>query len=384
MLSRRAILPLTVTVLLSASCASTEAVPASTVDAAVASGTISIKTAEESKPDYEYITAELISQTRENNFNVYVTAPITRDLFFERDNGRLTSLNVAGGTRVKEGDVIAEIKFDQERLSADRSQLLFTIDQFEQSVARQDEQYQERLTAARDTVTYAEEADLELAMLDLTELELTYEQFLYNNQLTIDDYNRRLADLDEQLEGEQLLAPFDGIIGFTFAARPGSLIRSWNRVATIIDDRRIQFTIEGSKEIMRYGTTVTITDTNETISFEAKVVSDPLAVFSTGVNFTYMLEPVEPDIMRQLLGDGDVNLEMLRRLNLSATVLTTDVYDALIIPRNYVQSEDRKRYVNILEDDMLKKRYVVEGITFQEGIQILDGLEPGQLVVLSP
>jgi multidrug efflux pump subunit AcrA (membrane-fusion protein) len=387
MLSRKAIrqiLPLTIAAVMSASCASVEAVPASTINAVVADGTLSVKSAEETKPDYEYITAEKTSQSRYNNLNVAVNAPIRRDLFFERDNGRLTGIHVANGTRVKAGDVIAEIKFDQERLTADRNQLVFTIEQFEQSFARQDEQFQERLTVANETVTFAEEADLELAVLNLTELELSYEQFLFNNQQTRDDYDRRLTELDEQIAGEKLLAPFDGIIGYVANFWENTLVRNWNRIATVIDDQRIQFSIEASKEVLRYGTIVTIKDQNETVSFDAKVVSDPLAVFSTNINFRYMLEPVEPGIIRQLLGDGNVNLEMLQRLNLSAEVMATEVSDAFILPRNYVHSEDRKRYVNILEDDMLKKRYVVEGITFPEGVQIIDGLEAGQLVVLSP
>jgi multidrug efflux pump subunit AcrA (membrane-fusion protein) len=344
---------------------------------------VSANTIEDST-DYEYMTVELGHAERSNDFSVSLVTPIERDLYFERDNGRLKAIQVTQGQRVKKDDVIAEIVFDQDRLQADKAQLVFSMEQFELQTARQDAVYNERILEAREAVDYADENDLELAILALAELELTYEQFLFNNGLTREDNGRRLADLDEQLEGEAITAPFDGIITYAYSGRAGALVRSYTRMATIIDDTRVQFSVEASKEIMRYGTLLHIADRRDQISFEARCVSDPLAAYSPDMNHTYMLEPVEPGVITEMLGEGDVNLAMLQRFQLSATVLATDIDNTMMVPRRYVNPEDGKSFVYILEDDILKKRYVSTGITLPDGIQILDGLEPGQLVVLAP
>jgi multidrug efflux pump subunit AcrA (membrane-fusion protein) len=337
----------------------------------------------EESTDYNYMSAELGPATRTNDFSVSLESPIQRDLYFKRDNGRLKAMHAFQGGRVLEGDVIAEIVFDQDRLKAERDRLVFSMEQFELQASRQDEDYQIRITEAKEDADAADENQLELALLTLAELELTYEQFLFNNELTREDNRRSLEDLDEQLEGESITAPFDGVITYAFSGRVGALVRSNTRIATIIDDTRVQFSVEASKELMRYGTIVSIKDRRDEINFEARCVSDPLAEYSPDLNQTYMLEPVDPNVIKEILGEGDVNLAALQRFQLTATVLSTELDNTLMIPRRYINPEDRKFFVYILEDDMLKKRYVTTGISLPDGVQILDGLEPGQLVVLA-
>jgi hypothetical protein len=56
---------------------------------------------------------------------------------------------------------------------------------------------------------------------------------------------------------------------------------------------------------------------------------------------------------------------------------------ALLTPRRAIRDEGQMDYVYILQDGIRKKRYVLTGMYDQDTIQILGGIEEGDLVILS-
>ena len=268
-------------------------------------------------------------------------------------------------------------------MDADRSRLLVNIEQFERIASSDTIRYEESIKSARIKADEADEENLELELLNLSRLELNYEQFLFNNEKTRKGYQDQLTELGEQLAGEQITAPFDGIITFVYSGRTGTLVRDNARIAVIIDDSRVQMEIRGARDIVRYGDILKITNREETISFNAKVVSDPIAMFTNDNEFDYILEPVDPDIYRQLIGDGDVDFAAIQREGFKALSLAFLAENAVIVEPRAVTPENNSNYVYILENNVRKKRYVQVGFNYGTKIQILDGLEPGQLVVLS-
>ena len=334
---------------------------------------------------YELAEAAVGDFTREYAINARLYAPVQRDLSFERDGGRLKEIYVTTGERVKKGDVLAELEFEQEALTADRAQLMLAIRQFESQHADEDARRINQIEQARGAAAQNMSVfEAERLALSLSKLELEYAQYTYRNNLTREDYNRRLADIDERLTGERILAPFDGIVVYIANVRAGYLVRNRTRVLSVVDESLIQFIMEGPIDVLRYGDTFRLTGArNAEFIIEVRVVSDSLlADIFRRSQASYLAEPVDMNALYQLVQDMNLSVMQLYSMTLTAQPTAYAVADVLYVPKRAVRMEDRRHFVSLYEDGMIKKRYVQLGLDLVTDVQILDGLESGQRVVL--
>ncbi|MDR0935889.1 MAG: hypothetical protein LBM98_04320 [Oscillospiraceae bacterium] len=58
-----------------------------------------------------------------------------------------------------------------------------------------------------------------------------------------------------------------------------------------------------------------------------------------------------------------------------------DIREELLVPRTAVKTENTYKYVTILEAGLPRKRFILTGLSSNEYIQVLDGLEPGAALV---
>jgi multidrug efflux pump subunit AcrA (membrane-fusion protein) len=332
--------------------------------------------------DYPMAAVKRGDIERYSDLSIRPEGAFHRDLRFERDEGRLRALNVSMWQEVKEGDVLAEIVFDGEALETDRRQLLLRIEQFENQYNNEVMSWMNRLEDAKAFTHDTDESLWELHQLSYKKLELEYERFLYQRELSRLDFAEQLEAIDERLEGEQLLAPFDGVISYIFNVRLEGTVRSWQRVVTIIDHSRVFFTMTAPKDVVRYGDVFPVVDRSGDIRFDVRVISDPVSPLQPEGAYNFWLKPENPEQFIALMAEHEVEAISLGGMSLSASPLSMTARNVLIIPRRAVQPEDRKNFVWVFEDETLKKRYVKTGLAYADEIQIITGLDEGQLVVL--
>jgi multidrug efflux pump subunit AcrA (membrane-fusion protein) len=332
--------------------------------------------------DYPMVEVVLGDIIRYSELNVRLEGAFQQDLRFERDDGRLGAIHVNQWDMVKKDDVLAELYFDNEALETERRQLLLRMEQFEAQYANDDMSWLNRLDKASEFTIDMGENNWEVHQLNFMKQELEYEKFIFTKNEQRKGYIKQLEDIDERLAGEQILAPFDGVISYVFSARVENPVHSWQRVLTIVDDSSVYFTLTASKDIIRYGDVFSLTDRSGEITFDVAVVNDPVSPLQPESAYLYWLTPTDPDAFAALAESLDMGLLSLGAMGFFASPLTMEIRNVPIVPRRAIHPEDKKSFVWLYENDTLKKRYVKTGLAFADDIQIIQGLEVGQLVVL--
>ena len=307
------------------------------------------------------------------NVNIRVSAgfAVTHDVRSPEppDGWFTTAVDGPLGTRVQAGELLGQQFFYfTEAMEIALYRLDFQIEQFEAGFERE-RTY--RTQAIRDTraALAAGSGEAEVIRLRLRRQELQLERFLYNAGQT----RRNFAQQREEMASysENLYAPHDGVLT--------AIIRD-RGVFTIADEDSLVFTVHISPEIIRYGTIHTIV--NDYFTFEAAVISDALATQVRSPMMDHILRPADPDAFADMLQELGLSPFDLLGMNMAVEVSEILIPDALVLPARALRREDRDEYVLIYSEGRLLKRYVTRG--FQHGgyVQILMGLEEGQVVAL--
>jgi len=309
---------------------------------------------------------------RQMNVPVQLHFPNTVDLSFERSGGRLSYRNINTMQFVQAGDVLMSVVFDEEALRVEEQQLHLRMREAErrhnsERTRRRGDIQQFRNQLHEDMTAF----DLEIHALRLEGMEAEYQHIIHQFQIQRRDQNRRLEEVQEKLQGEDLVAPFDAVVSWVNIQRINTVIEDWMIMATLYDYNAFQLVARGAPDVLRYGDIATITDRDGN-RVEAKVVSDPLADVSVqSYQNTFILTPLDPDI----------TAEFFLQSNPHVAPVTIDV-EGILIPSRAIHTEDQRRFVYIYEDGIIRKRYIQAGFFYQDMTQVLDGVEAGQLVVL--
>ncbi len=272
--------------------------------------------------------------------------------------------SVSRGQLVKEGELIAT--FTRKGSEADLESAKLALQRAEEEYEKTVDELTSELTAARAKGSvYAELAQLEL------------EQYEYNQQVEIEQLRSSVADAEHGFENEYIYAPFDCVIHSLGSFDKGVEVAAGKEIAELkMADSLVLFSSTTAKNFL-YNMNVTVEygrrDERQTVT--ARVVAND-AVLPDGVagsGHTYFKL------------DADLTEDELNKP--SASVTTVQAQSALLVPRGAVEVEDGNYYVSVLDGDMVKKRYVIRGITGgtvgENCTVILAGVESGQTVILN-
>jgi len=354
----------------------------------IEAGLISDINSSQNRKATDYSLAEVtigdISRTFEMRVSLHT--PVYRDMYFKNDEGRLLGIYASNYDYVEEGDIIAEIIFDQESLEADRERLLLEIEQYEQQFAAENEQRLFGMDSYRNEFTAdMSETDLEKRMLRIERMGLEYRQFLSRDALRREDLYKRLAEIEEKLEGEKLRAPFSGIVANILSVNVGTVMRNWQRIFSIIDFDSVQFVAQGGPiDTVRYGDVFEAYNSYYDITVEMRVVSDPIATNTRETTYNYILMPVDEEAFWDKIRELEITFQDLNARSFYGRPTAFEIKNVVVVPRSAIQPEDTKQFVYVYDESgTLKKRYVTTGLEYDMRIQILAGLEPGQMVVIN-
>lgn len=286
-----------------------------------------------------------------------------RWLTFPHDNAWHSETLVENGARVRKGDVLMRFRRDNDESQARR--LDYAIDDLEAAWRTQRADYAQRLEAL------AEAEGEESPAWRLLDIERSRALANYEGQ------RQRLGREREALRAEQeateLVAPFDGVIVNLNRLHPDTLVQPWEGLLELRDDAHMLWRFEDSRRQFRYGQRVTV---------RYGPARDQREVEGEVVSTAALLERTEgsSEVIVRLL---DVPPEEeIRITNARVEGRSTELLGVLTVSRRAVYSQSGRSYVYLLEDGIMKKRYFVGGAENVDYVQVVNGLQAGDIVVV--
>jgi len=268
------------------------------------------------------------------------------NLSFE-SSGKIVSIHFIEGTHVKKGDLLAKI--NDKPLQAELKKLEAQIPLAEARVLRQG------TLLEKDAVS--QEA---------------YEQ-------VTTEYEKLMADIElvkARIIQTELLSPFDGIIGLRLVsegayATPSTVIANLTKISPL----KIEFSIpERYAYDVSNGTDVTFFMEGASgmlLEHRAKVYAVESKV--TLDTRTLLVRALYPNANEEILPGRYLSVEVTRR----------EIKDALAIPSEAIIPEMGKSIVYKYDNGQAKATEIIAGIRTESHVQVLEGLNPGDTVIIT-
>ena len=369
---------------------------------------MSFNTAIEDADPRRIVSARVDDLSSSVNLAVHLFFPEREVLDFsgEVGGGGLT-VYVEWRQAVIEGDVLANFSYHNQRTEIDRAEAQRRLDQFTRETAIEAERRRAELADARNALNLAEAENSRPLSLRVAQLELGYERFRFTTDSTRDRLMRELADLNNILAGEYLVAPFDGRVffqnffqifvggGWSFMYWPPVIVQNEETLFfTLLLDEEFMSQRKAYAGAIAFGDVLTISSryidgSSPLPDFDVKVVTDPWHG-GQRESLLFWLAPVDIDGLMDAVYALDPYdpMQTLNQMIFSTTVPVTLVDNGILLPTAAVNSEQGRRiddvnmYVYVYEHGNLTKKYVTTGVRHRGYVHIVSGLEPGTRVVI--
>lgn len=315
-----------------------------------------------------------------------------KELSFPETKGlRLMSFTVKNGDLVKKGQVLAELDATELERSIEMARYEVEKAKLELMEAQQDNNYE--VEEARLNVIKAEmnakvsetklaQIELEQARLKLAELQDPKRRAFQveRAKLNVKQREMDLSSLQKRLADTKLVAPMDGVVLFVSNEQVGDEVDAYQTLVTIGDPNKL-FIIYSAPERealkdVKDGFKATIKLPDGTLE-EGTVVQTPLNVPDQ------LPEDLKRLYQRSLL---IAPAKQIKGMEVGSSVTFEIVIDrqedTVIIPSKALRTFNERKYVQVLEDSVKKEVDVEVGITTATEVEIINGLQPGQLVIL--
>jgi membrane fusion protein, multidrug efflux system len=259
-------------------------------------------------------------------------------------SGKVIGLHINEGSEVERGELL--VKVNDNDLQAEKTRLESNIEMMEETQARQQQLFE------RGGVTQED----------------------YDNTLMqLNNLHAELASVEAQIERTEVRAPFNGIVGLTYIS-DGAYVTPSTRIASLQDMNsvRIDFSVPE-----RYSASVM---SGNEIRFEVQGVDSV---------FTGEVIASEPQIdprtrtlqVRALSGNEEGLLNPGSFANVELILTTYE--DAIMVPSVSLIPDAGTYKVLIVENGTAREQIVYTGMRTRNHVQILNGLAPGDTVLVS-
>lgn len=259
-------------------------------------------------------------------------------------NGRIVAIHFNEGAQVRKGELL--VKLNDADLIATRTRALYRK---ELAVLK------ERRVAQllKQGVARQEEYDMALSDLHIQDADI--------------------ALTDAQIAKTEVRAPFDGVVGLRYVSE-GAYVTAATRVATLqrLERLKVDFSVpEKYATRLRVGSPIMITVAGADRGVAGSIYAiDPRIDTATR---TVLIRAVCPNKDARLFPGAFANVSLtLGKLN-----------DAVLVPSIAVVPGLNAKTVFVVKDGKAQLRTVVTGTRLEDRVQILAGLEPGEVVVTS-
>ena len=316
------------------------------------------------------------------------------------------SFTVESGDSVHAGQVLASIESPEVEnlLAQERARLTaLEVELERQRITTRQQQLQNQkgqdqaaiqLQAARREMVRAEtafrqgaltEVDFEKAQDDLQTAELLHKHSLMDReldderldfelrtrQLDVDQQGLRVADLERQVKELTIRSPVDGIVGNLAVTQKTNVSRN-QPVLSVVDLSAFEVEVQISESYaddLAIGMAAEVRAGNQL--FGATLVAVSPEIINNQVTGRVRFAGTVPDSLRQ-------------NQRLTTRVLLEEKRNVLMVQRGqfYDSGNGRIAYV-VAEDGVATRRQILTGASSLNNIEILEGLEPGDRIIVS-
>lgn len=300
------------------------------------------------KENYNLVEVKKGDITREIKAVAIFSPAKSQELYFEQTGGRIQSIEVKVGDKVKAGQPLVQLEKGSLENSVEQQKLLM-----EQTILLFDLSKEENV------------GDIErirLKALDVKREEL------------------KLEELERQLRNTTLVSKTGGVVTFVDTLKSGDPVTAFQTLVTVSDPTQMQLIYETASvetlTAVQLGMEVNIKVGGQDI--KGKVVQTPLTAPESGRNgtserFSRMLV-IQPDVTPE-------NVEIGSTADIQVVIEKRE--QALIIPRAGLRTFMGRDFVQVLEGESRKEIDVEKGIVTATEVEIMVGLSEGQQVILN-
>jgi multidrug efflux pump subunit AcrA (membrane-fusion protein) len=269
-------------------------------------------------------------------------------LYYTESGGRLTSINVKLNAPVKAGDVVAttetedmETKIRLQNISIEKLKLSLQ---------------QETLEKGPD------DPSVRMRMLDMESAQI------------------QLKSLQKQLERSRLVSKVDGIVTFIEPIKLGDQVAAYKQLVTISDPRSMKLTYTASSQNDLVGVEINmpVQARINGKTYDGKVVQTPLTAPPN--DNKAIQDKNNKSVIIDVKGlPSDVTIGSQADI----TIVTEQRDDVLVIPRAGLRNYMGRDYVQVIDGESRKEIDVEKGIVGATEVEIRNGLNEGQDIILN-
>ncbi|MDD4297375.1 MAG: hypothetical protein PHC69_10555, partial [Ruminiclostridium sp.] len=224
--------------------------------------------------------------------------------------------------------------------------------------------------AVNDIERVYEEMNNQKILVEKVKLNYSNQIELKKNELTMAEL--KLKQLNEELEQHKLFSPVSGIVTYTLDIKEGDTINAYSTVATISDPRVLQLEYRGdAANDFVLGMEVEVTVNKEI--YTGEVVLTPSSVPFAEMDKYKGTILIKMEKLPEGVQKGDrASIKLVRDFS----------ENAIIMPKRALRSYMGKSLVYVLEDGLRVEKYVKTGVQTTTEVEILEGLQPGEQVVI--
>ncbi|MCL2527294.1 MAG: hypothetical protein FWE42_02655 [Defluviitaleaceae bacterium] len=342
------------------------------------------------EPDFELVEVQRRNLERTDELLVQARFSVTQNLSFDGYGGVYSGAHIEEGERVPAGLLLGEQFFQEivtEPLKINRYRLALQLSVLDEDIRRENNAHSREVQEARNALASLDYHGREIANMRITRLQLQHQQFTLRSQDVRRNIQRQLDEIDSQLQGMRIYAPFDGLLTFVSSMSPEMEVPPGFLFFTIADERYVHFTVTAAQHMVIPGTVHTIWDFENRFSFDARVISGqpssmPPPPGSGDILMDFTLVPQDITAFTEMLESLDITIPDLLGMDLRITATQTLAHNILLLPGRAVRREDLAYYVMVYNDGRLAKRYITRGQMHQFYMEIIMGVEEGWKVAL--
>ncbi|MCL1829915.1 MAG: hypothetical protein FWG21_00625 [Oscillospiraceae bacterium] len=362
---------------------------------------------------FEYVTEEVTLGTIATRVqkNGSFTSMIQHNLTFEKRGGYIKEINIELRKMVKAGDILAA--FDTVDLEKQVAEQTLTVqaaqidyDNAVRQVQAAQENYDRVLALAKIDTDNAkaeikakrkqyEEEEITKSELNTAEADYKHKIASIESSVTsarIAAENRaddkamvslrqaemKLQNLREEFDKSVIRSPIDGIITFVEDLKIGSFIEARKTVCTVVDDSQLVLLVTDPLNSDTFYTEFAVGTV-----VDVKMMRDD---YTGTVIFTPVDAPINnvlSDYQYILVEVDDLPYDRITIGTSAAVSINTQVRENVItVSSNAVQRYGTYAYVRVYQDGVSLERPVEIGLVTAARIEIVDGLEVGEFVII--
>src|SRR3984957_2955222 len=193
--------------------------------------------------------------------------------------------------------------------------------------------------------------------------------------LLVEHARANVRDLEERLESDHGTAPFDGTL-YSLPIRQGDFVKAGDLLAELADLRQVR--IRAFIDEPELGQI----DINQSVEILWDAHPDRVWSGRTEMLPKQVVTRGPRSVGELICSVTDVRLDLLPNTTVDVRIHVSERPGALVVPRGAVSIEGDKRYVFRVDGDRLHRRLIKVGIANPTKIEVLSGLNEGDVVAL--